>query len=215
METKSKHGMTSEQASERNLAGKRRELERAKKIEGSLVIKGRKKPDILRKDGKTESVKGGTKTQWALYGLNTILSSNFNNTEKKHFSDYINFLPDDINSFQENRDLYKKNPFVKELYDDFKGKPIELIKYFCGYGQVDIYTFIDERDNFTHCTNSETFFDKIEKSIKNVYTTEGGKLVISGGKKNTILFEMEIRKGSNHKKLLFHSILSRIIDVVC
>ena len=56
--------------------------------------------------------------------------------------------------------------------------------------------------------------DKIEKSIKRVYTTPGGKFSIAGGDKDVLLFELELRKGTNHKKVLFHSHLSRIIDVV-
>ena len=58
------------------------------------------------------------------------------------------------------------------------------------------------------------FFEKVKNSITRIYTTPGGKFVIAGGKKDIILFELELRKGTNHKKVLFHSHLSRIIDVV-
>ena len=214
MTRKSKHGMTSEQASERNLAGKKRENQRAQQLNGSRVVKGRKKPDIERKDGKTESVKGGKKTQWALYCLSTIQSSVFSETQKNVILKYMNFLPDDINFFEGNRHLFKNNPYVKDLFQEFETQPMNLVRYFCGYGQVDFFTLIDNRDGQTYCVNSDTFFDKLEKSIKRVYTTKGGKLVIAGGEKNTILFELELRKGSNHKRILFHSLLSRIIDVV-
>lgn len=214
MVPKSKHGMTSEQASERNLAGKQRENQRKQQLPGSQVVKGRKKPDIKRKDGETESVKGGKKTQWALYSTSTIQTSVFNETQKDVILKYMNFLPDDVKFFQDNRNLYKINPYAQELFQEFVTQPIELIKYFCGYGQVDFFTLMDDRDGQTHCVDSDLFFKKLENSIKRVYTTRGGKLVISGGEKNTILFELEMRKGSNHKRILFHSLLSRIIDVV-
>lgn len=214
MVQKSKHGMTSEQASERNLAGKQRENQRAQQLNGSQVVKGRKKPDIQRKDGKTESVKGGKKTQWALYSTSTIQTSVFNKTQKDVILKYMNFLPDDVKSFQDNRNLYKINPYAQELFQEFATQPMELVKYFCGYGQVDFFTLMDDRDGQTHCIDSDLFFKKLKNSIKRVYTTKGGKLVISGGEKNTILFELEMRKGTNHKRILFHSLLSRIIDVV-
>lgn len=214
MTQKSKHGMTSEQASKRNLAGKEREKQRALQLNGSQVIKGRKKPDIRREDGKTESVKGGKKTQWALYSTSTIQNSKLNKTQKNAILKYMNFLPDNVIVFQDNRNLYKINPHIQELYQEFVTQPIELVKYFCGYGMVDFFTLIDDRDGQTYCVTSDIFFGKLKNSIKRVYTTKGGKLVIAGGEKNTILFELEMRKGTNHKKILFHSLLSRIIDVV-
>jgi hypothetical protein len=214
MTLKSKHGMTSEKASERNLAGKQREKQRAKQLNGSRVIKGRKKPDLQREDGKTESVKGGKKTQWALYCLSRIQSSVFSETQKNVILKYMNFLPDDVDFYKSNKDLFKNNPYVENLFEEFSDKPMELVKYFCGYGQVDFFTLIDDRNNETYCVSSNVFFEKLEQSIKKVYTTNGGKFVIAGGKKNTILFELELRKGTNHKKILFHSHLSRIIDVV-
>jgi hypothetical protein len=214
MVKKSKHGMTSEQASERNLAGRAREYERASEIPGAKVINGIEKPDILRIDGKTESVKGGTKTQWGLYCLQTILSSNLSDTQKESLKKYMNFLPDDVGVYLKNKEMFKKNTYVIDVYDEFYDKPIELIKYFCGNNKVDYFTLIDNRDGKTYCVDAEIFFEKINNSIKKVYTTNGGKFVIAGGEKNTILFELEMRKGTNHKKILFHSLLSRIIDVV-
>lgn len=214
METKSKHGMTSKQASERNLAGKKREKERKNQLPGSEVVTGRKKTDLKRIDGKTESIKGGTKTQWGLYSLRTIANCALNEKQKLVLLEYMNFLPDDKNEYLENREKYKNNPHAYQVLQEFSVAPIDLIKYFCGYGEIDYFTLIDKRDNMTYCIDSHDFFNKIEQSITNVYITDGGKLVIAGGEKRTILFELEMRKGSNHKKILFHSILSRIIDVV-
>lgn len=214
MVQKSKHGMTSEEASRRNLAGKQREKQRVNQLSGSRVIKGQKKADILKKDGTTESVKGGKKTQWALYSISKIQDSDFSQDKKDLILKYMNFLPDDIDFFEKNRHLFKHNPYAQDLLQEFETQPIELIKYFCGYGQVDFFTLIDDRDNTTYCVGSDSFFDKLRKSIKRVYTTKGGKLVIAGGEKDIILFELELRKGSNHKRILFHSHLSRIIDVV-
>jgi hypothetical protein len=214
MVKKSKHGMTSEQASERNLAGKTREYVRALEMPGAKVINGIEKPDILRIDGKTESVKGGTKTQWGLYCLTTIMSSNLSGTQKESLKKYMNFLPDDVSIYLKNKEIFKKNIHVIDVYNEFYNNPIELIKYFCGNNKVDYFTLIDNRDGKTYCVDAEIFFKKINNSIKKVYTTNGGKFVIAGGEKNTILFELEMRKGTNHKKILFHSLLSRIIDVV-
>jgi hypothetical protein len=214
MTQKSKHGMTSEQASERNLAGKQRENQRARQLNGSRVIKGRNKPDIQRKDGKTESVKGGKKTQWALYSSSRIETSVFSDSQKQIILKYMNFLPDDVDFFRSNRQLFKNNPHIQDLFEEFVTQPMELVKYFCGYGQVDFFTLIDDRDGQTHCVTSNVFFEKLRQSIKRVYTTKGGKLVIAGGEKNTILFELELRKGTTQKRIIFHSLLSRIIDVV-
>lgn len=214
MVQKSKHGMTSEQASERNLAGKQREHQRKLQLKGSEVIKGRNKPDIRRENGKTESVKGGKKTQWSLYSYSKIKSSVFSESQKQVILKYMDFLPDDVDVYKSNKHLFKNNPYVENLFQEFSDKPMELVKYFCGYGQVDFFTLIDDRNNETYCVSSNVFFEKLRQSIKKVYTTNGGKFVIAGGKKNTILFELELRKGTNHKRILFHSLLSRIIDVV-
>jgi hypothetical protein len=119
-----------------------------------------------------------------------------------------------VKVYLEKKETFKKNIHVLDVFNEFHDKPMELIKFFCGDNKVDYFTLIDNRDGKTYCLDAKTFFEKIDKSITKVYTTDGGKFVISGGKKNIILFELEMRKGTNHKKILFHSHLSRIIDVV-
>ena len=73
---------------------------------------------------------------------------------------------------------------------------------------------MDKRDNTQMVINKNEFFDKIENSIKRVYTTPGGKLSIAGGNKDVLLFELELRKGKNsHRGVLFVSTLKQIIDL--
>lgn len=214
MET-SIHGMTSEVASEKKKSGHKREVVRAELLGyGAQVITGTGKGDILRGDGKIESVKGGKKTQWALYCLYRIMNDNFFSKEELEvMSKWVNFLPDDKNEWKKDREKYKSNQNVYELYEVFKKTPIKLINYFCGVNLVDFLVILDSRNNTWLETSMSEFSEKILKSIKNVYTTKGGKLVISGGEKNTILFEMELRKGNgSHKRVLFHSHIHRIID---
>ena len=81
-------------------------------------------------------------------------------------------------------------------------------------GKVDLFHLTDIRDDESYQVSANDFFESIENAITRIYTTSGGKFVIAGGIKDTILFELELRKGTNHKKVLFHSHLSRIIDVV-
>lgn len=212
---KSIHGMTSEQASNKKKDGHKREVVRLKQLgEGSVIIKGRGKPDILRNDGLTESVKGGVKTQWALYSLSRIINdTKFNENEINALTKWVNHIPDDKKEWEKNRHLYSINPNVEFLLEQFKDNPIKLVEYFCGVNDVDYIVILDSRDNVWREILMTDFRDKIKSSIKDVYTTEGGKLVISGGDKNIILFELELRKGKgSHKRILFHSLLHRIID---
>ena len=212
---KSIHGMTSEQASNKKKDGHKREVVRLKQLgEGSVIIKGRGKPDILRNDGLTESVKGGVKTQWALYSLSRIINdTKFNENEINALTKWVNHIPDDKKEWEKNRHLYSINPNVEFLLEQFKDNPIKLVEYFCGVNDVDYIVILDSRDNVWKEILMTDFRDKIKSSIKDVYTTEGGKLVISGGDKNIILFELELRKGKgSHKRILFHSLLHRIID---
>jgi hypothetical protein len=91
---------------------------------------------------------------------------------------------------------------------------LKLIKYFCGYDEVDYYTLMDNRDGTQLCVAKDDFFNKIEESITRVYTTEGGKFSIAGGRKDVLLFELELRKGKNsHRSILFVSTLKQIIDI--
>ena len=209
------HAMTSEVASQKKKSGHKREQLRSELLgEGAQVIVGTGKGDILRVDGKIESVKGGKKTQWSLYCLDRIQTDNFFSKEEMNaISSWVNFLPNDKNEWEINRSIYRFNKNVQGIYEEFKNNPIKLVNYFCGVSLVDFLVTLDSRNNtWTETTMSE-FSEKILKSIKNVYTTKGGKLVISGGEKNTILFEMEIRKGNgSHKRVLFHSHIHRIID---
>jgi hypothetical protein len=212
---KSKHGMTSEQASKKKKDGHSREYIRALQVSGT-VIKGNGKGDVLREDNKVESVKGGKKTQWGLMSLDSILTkSSFNDEINECLKEYVNFLPEDINIFNQNRTKFKHNLKADKLLESLNGDVMGLIKHFCGFGIIDYYTFFDERNDEIYCVNYLDFYDKIEKSIKTIYTTKGGKIVIKGGVKNTILFELELRKsGGSYKRVLFHSILRRIIDIV-
>lgn len=207
--------MTSETASLKKKSGHAREYKRLSKLEeGSIIIKGTGKADILRNDGKTESIKGGKKTQWALYCFSRLLHDNFfSNEETNVFDRWVNFIPDDKNEWMLNREYFSKNPYAEELVNTFKDNPIKLINYFCGVNLVDYLVTEDKRDGTWTQTPMSQFSDTIKSKIKNVYHTDGGKLVISGGEKNTILFELEIRKGKgSHKRILFHSPLLRIID---
>jgi hypothetical protein len=210
---KSKHGMTSVQARQKKLIGHKNEDIVANEV-GGVVLSGNKKGDIRTSEDKIISVKTGTKTQWSLYCENTMISGDWNEAQKQSLIDYINFLPDSKEEYKNNRTKYKTNPFVSELYNAFKYDYMGLIKFFCGHGKVDLFHLTDIRNNESYQISSNDFFENIESAITRIYTTPGGKFVIAGGRKDTILFELELRKGTNHKKVLFHSHLSRIIDVI-
>jgi hypothetical protein len=204
---KSRHAMTSEMASQKKTMGHTRERIRLSQLgEGAEIIKGNGKVDIKRQDNLTESVKGGKKTQWALYTITRIDGDNFfDDKEIGVIKNWVDFVPDNKDEWKINREQYSVNPNVNKLVDEFKNKPIKLIKYFCGVNEVDYLVTLDSRTDEWKQTPMEEFIQKIEKNIKNVYSTKGGKLVISGGEKNLILFELEIRKGNlAHKRILFH-----------
>lgn len=179
---------------------------------GGIVVNNSGKIDVIEENGLRVQVKGGKKTQWSLLSENTVLK-NFVGEQKKTFQNYFSFLPDDKTFFFENRNKFKNNPFAEELLKVFENDYFSLIYFFCGCKNIDVYNFYDTRDNSHIRIEKDFFTEKIKKSIVKVYITKGGKLVFSGGKKNTILFELELRKGTNHKKLLFHSPLHRIIDL--
>lgn len=214
----STHGMTSEVAFNVKSKGHTRELIRKEQLGGNTkIIKGTGKPDILRgNDGKTESVKGGKKTQWALYCLNRVITDKyFTSKELDVITKWVNHIPDDKNEWEINRKYYSLNPHAINLVETFKDEPTKIIKYFCGVDIVDFLVTEDYRDGVWRETPMTDFLNKIKENIKKVYCTKGGKLVISGGVKNTILFELELRKGkSSHKYILFHSHLHRIIDCI-
>ena len=210
---KSKHGMTSEMARDKKISGHENENIVAEQLNGT-VIKGRGKVDIITSNGVKVSCKQGKKTQWSLYCKETMVGKDWNETQKNSLINYIDFLPDFKEDYKKNKEQFKVNPYSQDLLDSFKDNPIELIKFCCGYGKIDIFHLTDVRTNEKYMINSSDFFKKIEDSIKKVYKTNGGKIVISGGVKNTIIFELELRKGTNHKKVLFHSLLGRIIDIV-
>ena len=210
---KSKHGMTSEQARQKKLIGHNNENIVANEV-GGIVLTGNKKGDIRTFEDKIISAKTGTKTQWSLYCENTMISGDWNEIQKKSLIDYINFLPDSKEDYENNRAKYRVNPYASDLYSAFKHDYMKLIKFFCGYGKVDLFHLTDIRDDESYQVSANDFFESIENAITRLYTTSGGKFVIAGGIKDTILFELELRKGTNHKKVLFHSHLSRIIDVV-
>lgn len=209
---KFKHGMTSQEAREKKIRGHENENLVAL-LENGVVIPGQGKGDVITNEG-ILSCKQGKKTQWALYCLETMLTGPWSKEQKICISDYVNFLPDSVDEFLQNRDSYRNNPFAEILLNQFNNKVMDLIKFFCGEGKIDIFHLTDRRDGKVYKIPSKVFFKKISESIKKVYITKGGKLVISGGEKNLILFELEMRKGTNHKKILFHSPLSRVIDIV-
>lgn len=213
----SQHAMTSEVASQKKKKGHAREEIRLSQLgEGSEVIKGTGKADIRRHDGLFESVKGGKKTQWALYTIDRITEDQyFTQEENEVLQKWVDFIPTDKNEWLRNRSYYSVNPNAANLVEVFKSNPMKLINYFCGVGVVDYLVTLDSRTNTWKETQMSVFANKIKDSIENVYFTPGGKLVISGGEKNIILFELELRKGkSAHKRILFHSILHRIIDCI-
>jgi hypothetical protein len=209
------HGMSSSYASEKKKEGHRREDVRKVQLgEGAIVITGNLKPDIIRPDGLLESVKGGNRTQWALYSINRIKSSNLSDQGKFAFHQWVNFLPENKNEYLKNKIKFSKNPNVKLLYQIYKDEPMTLIKYFCGYDEIDYYTLMDKRDGSQLNLEKELFFNRIESSITRTYTTEGGKFSIAGGPKDVLLFELELRKGKNsHRCILFVSTLKHIIDI--
>lgn len=210
----SKHAMTSEVASQKKKSGHAREQIRLLQLgEGSEVIKGTGKADIRRHDGLFESVKGGKKTQWALYSLGRITEDQyFDQFEFEAIKNWVDFLPDDKNEWKKNRSYYSINPNSTRLVEVFKQNPMKLINYFCGANVIDFVVTLDSRTNTWNEIEMSLFIEKISNSIKRVYSTPGGKLVIAGGKNDIILFEMELRKGTSHKRILFHSKLHTIID---
>jgi hypothetical protein len=213
----SQHAMTSEVASQKKKSGHAREQVRLSQLgEGSEIIKGTGKADIRRHDGLFESVKGGKKTQWALYTIDRVTEDRyFTQEENEVLQKWVDFIPTDKDEWVKNRSFYSLNPNAANLFEVFKNNPMKLINYFCGVDVIDYLVTLDSRTNTWEETSMEVFADKINNAIKDVYFTPGGKFVISGGEKNTILFELELRKGKSvHKRLLFHSILHRIIDCI-
>lgn len=215
MKKRGYHGMESQQASLKKKEGHKREDIRLLQLgDGARIVKGNGKVDIIRADGETESVKGGGRTQWGLYSEERINKSELSNEGKQAFSNWINFLPKNKEEYLKNPKHFSQNTNVVDLYNVFKDNPMELIKYFCGYDVIDYYVLMDKRDNTQMVINKNEFFNKIENSIKRVYTTPGGKLSIAGGDKDVLLFELELRKGKNsHRSVLFVSTLKQIIDL--
>ena len=215
MKKRGYHGMESQQASLKKKEGHKREYIRLSQLgEGAEIVPGNGKVDIIRPDEKTESVKGGGRTQWALYSEERINESKLSDEGQDAFSNWINFLPKNKEEYLKTPKHFSQNTNVVDLYNVFKDNPMELIKYFCGYDVIDYYVLMDKRDNTQMVINKNEFFDKIENSIKRVYTTPGGKLSIAGGNKDVLLFELELRKGKNsHRGVLFVSTLKQIIDL--
>ena len=210
MKKRGYHGMESQQASLKKKEGHKREYIRLSQLgEGAEIVPGNGKVDIIRPDEKTESVKGGGRTQWALYSEERINESKLSDEGKDAFSNWINFLPKNKEEYLKTPKHFSQNTNVVDLYNVFKDNPMELIKYV-----IDYYVLMDKRDNTQMVINKNEFFDKIENSIKRVYTTPGGKLSIAGGNKDVLLFELELRKGKNsHRGVLFVSTLKQIIDL--
>ena len=87
--------------------------------------------------------------------------------------------------------------------------PSDILKIFITKnGQVNKLSFYDDRTESNGFGTGSFFIFDAEESIKtcemtkDVYFTPGGKVVIKG---DLQLFEIELRKGTNHKKLLVQS----------
>lgn len=207
--------MNSDMARQKKLDGHTNESNYAEN-NGGQVIKGNGKIDIKNQNGSL-SLKSGVKTQWALYSQGRIKKDNpFSKDQMDSLNKWIDFIPNK-SEWEKNPKLYSLNKEVNGLYDNFKDDPMLLIKYFCGLQIVDMIVITDIRDGKVYEIPVNTFETNISKSIKSVHFTKGGKFVIKGGnrrKNGTNLFELELRKGTSHKYVLFHSRLDWILDCV-
>jgi hypothetical protein len=214
MKNTSIHGMSSEKASKTKIAGHKRELERkeflaTKGIE-SEILGGTIKPDILRKtDGLLESVKGGAKVQWYLFGYESVENSDFFNKEEK-------------DCFNRWASCYEKiNPSGQQMCETIKQNPEKWVRFFIGADKFNIIAIKDKRDGNWYEINIDTFIKKLMCQVTEIYYT-GTKVVFKGGsgvwvnnprRKNGVIL-MELDRRSAIKKSLFHSPLDRIIDCV-
>jgi hypothetical protein len=214
---KSKHGMTSEQATDKKISGHLIENEFIFR-NGGVVLKGTGKVDVTNQED-NYSIKRGKKVQWALLSQNSVENEFIlNNIKTEEINKYFNFLPDKI-EYVQNKSKYKKNIYADDLSKVVSSNVDKILNIFITKnGQVNKLAFYDDRTELNGFgTGSFFIFDAKEsiktlsEMIKEIYFTPGGKVVIKG---DLQLFEIELRKGTNHKKLLVHSHTRRILDIL-
>lgn len=214
--SKSKHGMTTEQASQKKKYGHIIEEVYAIRTNGK-VIKGTSKTDVEDISG-NNSIKTGNKTQWALLSQNSIVREFLeNNISIDEVNNYFNFIPS-REEYLKNKNLYKFNPHAKDLRNVIETNIKKFLNIIITKnGQINKISFYDSRTETDTETYNGNFFrfdasdviDAIISSIKEIYTTPGGKVVIKG---DLQLFEIELRK--DKKNLLIHSKTKRILDLL-
>jgi hypothetical protein len=214
---KSKHGMTTAQAIEKKESGHIIERHLADRICG-VVVKGTGKVDVTKNED-NYSVKRGKKVQWALLSQDSIVNEfQKNGISTDELINYFDFLPEK-DTFLQNRSKFRKNINAEPLSKVFSENVSKILNIvITKNGQVNKLSFYDDRTESDGLGTGKFFIfdakesiDVIVGMVKNVYFTPGGKVVI---KSDLQLFEIELRKGTNHKKLLFHSHTRRILDIL-
>ena len=209
--------MTSEQATDKKISGHLIEEEFVLR-NGGVVIKGTGKIDVTNQKDNF-SIKRGKKVQWTLLSQNSVEKEFIsNNIQVEEINKYFNFLPEKVEYIQ-NKSKYKKNIYAEELSKVVSLNIDKILKIFITKnGQVNKLSFYDDRTESNGFGTGSFFIFDAEESIKtlcemtkDVYFTPGGKVVIKG---DLQLFEIELRKGTNHKKLLVHSHTRRILDIL-
>lgn len=215
MRDKSIHASSSEQASRMNKDGHKRELERKEyllSVKGiaSEVIIGNGKGDLIREDKKIETIKGGVKCQWFLFGPENVKKSNI-------------FTNPEVTTFYKFATCWDKiNPHAEEMCRVIKQDPKKWVRFFIGADKVDIISIKDHRTNEWLDYDIEYFINKLMSRVTEIYYT-GTKVVFKGGcaeiwpnnprRKNGVVI-MELDRRSSKKRSLFHSVLDRVIDCV-
>lgn len=214
---KSKHGMTSKQATDKKKSGHLIEEEFVFR-NGGIVLKGTGKVDVKDKQN-NHSIKRGKKVQWALLSQNSVENEFMsNNIQIEEITKYFSFLPEKDEYFL-NKSKYKKNIYAEDLSKVVVSNIETILSIFITKsGQVNKLTFYDDRTESNGFGTGNFFIFDANEAIKTlceitkeVYFTPGGKVVIKG---DLQLFEIELRKGTNHKKLLVHSHTRRILDIL-
>ena len=209
--------MTSEQATDKKISGHLIEEEFVFR-NGGEVLKGTGKVDVTNQYD-NYSIKRGKKVQWALLSQNTVLSDFLSNgLQVREITNYFDFLPEKSEYIQ-NKHKYKKNIHAEELSKFVSSNIKDILNIFITKdGQVNKLAFYDDRTESNGFGSGNFFIFNAQDSIKTlcemtkeVYFTPGGKVVIKG---DLQLFEIELRKGTNHKKLLVHSHTRRILDIL-
>ena len=211
---KSIHGMKSKEASWVKKQGHAREEERRLNLLKigikSEILGGTIKPDILRDDNLLESVKGGKKTQWFLFGPKRVDENyNFSQSEKEVFTKWGTCFD-------------TPNPYCEEMCEVIKKDPSKWVRFFMGIDEFDLVVIKDQRDGRWYEFDSNKFLDKLMSKVTEIYFT-GTKVVFKGGgldiwpnqkRRKSGIMLMELDRRSSKKLSLFHSPLDRIIDCV-